>query len=944
MGSHSAKSRLHSRNSVLRTVGCRCGVVKVHSGLLGWILVVACAICVGGLLLLLSPGRADRSEIPHPPGVSRGIDKLAAPSPRDAPAANPIDPVPYRSECNVRPVVLRGAVVDAGGIPLARVRIDSKPLAGGGSGSVATTESGADGTFLLELRSPLGHRLSFSLAGYRTAWRDVHIVSGAFVHVMERAPGLTGRAIDRLGTPVPGASVAWSDWNAPGGRKGLEHTNLDGTFVVSDAPMHLDLVVDAQGFPVHHERRTLAREVDFEVTVVLAEARTIQVLILDGDTAGPIARASVSHWRYMGTRDASSTFTGVARQVEQALTGENGRCRLERLPPVEQPSLIRPRGFFWIVADGYAPVWHQIPSEKGLEFATVSLYRTAVARGRVVDASGRGIPGVTVYAESSIQMLCVGDDPLYRVRDQQFLFAASSRQIAPPAAPFHAARIATTDGDGRYAVADIPASRGGSLAKAMIPGGRATAEVQVHPGSASEFPDMVWEQERVLLRVAGTVQDPEANPIPGASVRLWGTAGTTDSAGRFELLASRAQGGLTAFVSAPGFARAAVQIAEGSIDGLVVTLSRGAVVPVQVRGRNGVALQGARVQAHAASGDSSGPLGLSLAAAVTDDRGFAALVSLPPQFDLSVAYPPGRGAHSLSVRGLEADGRPVVVDLPDVDARFGLGTLLVDVLDAKTRTRVDEPVQIEVEAPCGSRVMPPLAAPVRIPDLKWGSLKLRVSRPGAMTVEHAVDLESAESEVSIVVGRGSSVIGHVGGAGEPLPRPLRVLVEPSSGLPTWVPVGPDMSFQVEGMPRGSARFSIPLRAKAGLGLEEAQAYATRSPSEVRIANPVETVALSVVPCAILEIRSVIPAPGNPAQLSGEAAGVSRGDIRYRVTDSVGAVLYDGRPTLATAASAAVFLNLPAEGTYQAEVWRGGRLQDRAIVTAGSRWRHTLPAP
>ena len=194
------------------------------------------------------------------------------------------------------------------------------------------------------------------------------------------------------------------------------------------------------------------------------------------------------------------------------------------------------------LTDGlYAEGWPktiELADARGCAEVRATVYTDGRVSGRVVDASGRPVAGLTVELTVPAGL----DEPLgpERLRD-------------------------LTDSEGRYEIGHVPAGR-------FVVGinterdreGRALEPRSFHPGVASlngatrvmlragervALPDFVLPRDVVFVAVSGLVLDPGGAPAPGARVYLKGQSAdyilsepaVTDASGRFTLAAVAGQ-------------------------------------------------------------------------------------------------------------------------------------------------------------------------------------------------------------------------------------------------------------------------------------------------------------------------------------------------------------------------------------------------------------------
>jgi len=564
-----------------------------------------------------------------------------------------------------------GVVVGARGEALSGVRVEAwdalEPSRFLGEGA-----SGADGRFLLALRrSDLARRdhafgpLRLVARGPGLATAAADVAAGAREARLVAGPAreIRGSVRDADGAPVPGAIVR----GAAGGI--VEETTAaeDASFVLKRfgaGRVELLAYRDHVGLSAHAVAE--GRGMD----LVLPRAALVPGRVVALGTEQPVAGARI-FWRdrVVAESDATGSF---AVAVDP------------RAPPLALA----------VVAPGCVVEPAQAGEGDTLD---VRLAKAVPLRGRVADASDRGVAGAVVT------LLC----------DVTF--------------------VANADGDGLFAFDAVPAGLVRVVARAN---GFLDASVRLDAGAAGD--EMTLSLSRGVAAAGRAVR--EGAPVTGARVSALDAGGAevafgyTDTQGRF-LLA--------------GVPLQAVRLAATDTSGASLGVPLG---PIEEGGRGGPYLL--EVKDHLAlAGTLRSDAGFPLAGArvrcggreaVTDGEGRFA-------FDRVPAKPLRVEAAAERHFPLAVEARPgAPLDLV-ATSRFGEARLEVDVLGAALFT-VD--VLARADPPVARRAS---AAPAVFEGLAPGSYEVRVSAPGFLESSQVVDVPAAGARIVAALSRGGTL-------------------------------------------------------------------------------------------------------------------------------------------------------------------------------------------
>jgi protocatechuate 3,4-dioxygenase beta subunit len=307
-------------------------------------------------------------------------------------------------EIRLRPAAnLIGRVVDDQGAPVPEARIELFPAGAtnpaGPTEALARSETGSDGGFSVRhLAAGASVDLRASHLHHPDAWlRGLTIAVGAPPVEVTLAPSirLSGRVVDREGTPISGAAVTGRLETDAGGRGSGERregpreakatSGEDGAFELHfSAAGHVALEAAAVGYQPT-ERRALAIGVgraEEEVLLTLDAAASLdgRVLRPDGRSAAGALVTVIYDPR-----------AGLAHTVRSVPAGEAGLFSLDDLAP----------GSVSILADlqGFRGAGRRFDLDPGANRVRLQLERGLDLHGRVLDDAGAPVAGVHLTVE-----------------------------------------------------------------------------------------------------------------------------------------------------------------------------------------------------------------------------------------------------------------------------------------------------------------------------------------------------------------------------------------------------------------------------------------------------------------------------------------------------------------------------------------------------------------
>ncbi|MES1205183.1 MAG: carboxypeptidase-like regulatory domain-containing protein [Pseudomonadota bacterium] len=660
-------------------------------------------------------------------------------------------------------------------VPLARVLV----FAVADVDSRAWRETRADdrGVFNVNGLSAGAHRLLIEAPGLGTA--SAGPVTAPDQNVVVIVPGQIRAVVGRVTRdrqPVGNARVVLGGEGVPEPR--WTETNADGRFAFGGLGPGTYLLRAEQGGLV---APVLAQAIidrapsqTRSVELALAPGTFVRGRVI-GDGGRPVTGASVQIDLAPGSGLLSPVTTdGAGRWTSPPLGPGTYRVRARhpgmvarRTVTVDVPRPASP------AAVGQPDAGVAAAGAMAINETTLELVRTGRIIGRVLDEHGRPVAGASVHDRlADTEDLGVIWSRLPLAAEAA---ALPSGTVLPSAAPGIApARRATTDGDGRFALDDVPPGRirVEVLNPSSVP--LRTPSMNLAAGATLDLGPL---RVKSAIQVSGRVLDSDGRPVGGARVGATRVSGTPDTAtglyavtsddGMFSLPLSAGEHRLTATAKGQADATETVRVAGEGAPTPFVTLrfvkggdstsgavsSGDLVLQGKIHDAERRPLAGARVsvragdEARSSGRDSGRPSAITTA--IADAGGGFRLKGLPAGAVIIEVthdqYPPRRVG--VDVVALARTGKAIDIEVP-----------LPGRIDGEVHEHLTgAPVagfQIEGNGPDGASVRfpedgrrPRGGGPLRfsLRRLTPGRWTLRVRAPGFRPLEHVLDVAAASS-------------------------------------------------------------------------------------------------------------------------------------------------------------------------------------------------------
>jgi len=386
---------------------------------------------------------------------------------------------------------------------------------------------------------------------------------------------ITGRLVDLEGRPVAGAAIQPESISAPTGgdltpwinaalAKQMTCYELDFRYLKLQAPLHanfpaakkvttgqdgrfvlrgigrervVELRVESPSIrtfgvaaltragapvrvPIFHRRRDPWMKTFYPASLDLSAApsRPIEGVIRDRVTGQPVAGATIRSYRL-------ADFDVVNDQLIRTKTDAQGRFRMTGMPLGNgNEVVVLPAG-----DQPYLPSWQKLPELTIAQplHLELMLTRGIWAKGRITDAvSGQPVVGAVRYGAASDNPHLSEAPGLRQVPTNGDGTTATSTDLRGRyrvAVLPGRGLLLVVEGDGDYRDLDVDAGEMPNPIAFVPPiysGAKAFAEIDVAPGSPPISRDFALDPCRKL---AGTVLDPQGNPLAGA--RIYGLFG-----------------------------------------------------------------------------------------------------------------------------------------------------------------------------------------------------------------------------------------------------------------------------------------------------------------------------------------------------------------------------------------------------------------------------------
>lgn len=529
--------------------------------------------------------------------------------------------------------VLGRVVDDDGAVAGATIRLVEIDRKRTGSYHGRQAESDDDGSFRVDLLSPLLYRLEADADGRGTAVRIVDLrehPAGEPLDLgeisLEEGMELRGRVVDGKGRGVAEISVGAGRF--PTTRGHSTRSGEDGRFVLDGIPPETDaLEIFAHG-ENHSMSGRLRLQAPFPEEIEIVVERRLRVSGRVEDRDGePVPRAAV---KVVVKKADGTRATGTATDAE-------GGFVMRNLPPGEA----------WVHASasglGSGETRFSLEPERDVDDVVLVLEPSERILGRVVDEVGDPLPGAEVTCQ--------------RRMGGSVRFSGSLHGGLPIVTD--AAGIFECDGlgAGSYEIAASARSYARSTVEAELPGQAGEIVLRLEPARV----------------ISGVVADADGTPREAVEVRLRDSIDTTDAAGRFRIESGGSEDRPRVRLEAPGGLELVRRLEEGAeSDDLHVVFPRGwAVIDGRVLGLGEHALAELRIDAV-----SFGARGVFRLGALPDAGGRFRLSGLfPGRWTVSAQVGERRRRAEVEIAG-PSDHLPVELDF--ADGREIRGRILLD--------------------------------------------------------------------------------------------------------------------------------------------------------------------------------------------------------------------------------------------------------------------------
>lgn len=411
-----------------------------------------------------------------------------------------------------RAAALAGRVLDPAGRAIADAWVGVRSP-GAKEPSFLGASTAADGTFVVGGLQPGGlYAVAAAKAAFLPAVRDALVpaanrAAAPLTLVLAPARPAAGRVLDEKKRPVAGARVRlWAARGDPSPQEPLREpdaiSDAGGRFAVAEVPASaLDVEVSKEGFAPSKLRNWKippgSGAVDLG-TVTLRPGALLSGTVVH--QARPIAGAGI--FRVEGPGSPAELAENLRHRSPDATTGSDGRFALSDLPRGRPANLL-------VVAPGFLP-----GSARGIRPPVeaplrIELSAATSCSGRIVDPEGVPVAGAAIALQWQPTLPGRADIPAGR---------PSSRR-------------ATTDRDGRFRIAEMPA---GKVKLSAAAAGFVALESQ-----PLALPQPAGEEKTWILRrgstLEGRISTTAGAPAPGVRVVAGSAGGVSDDDGFFRV-------------------------------------------------------------------------------------------------------------------------------------------------------------------------------------------------------------------------------------------------------------------------------------------------------------------------------------------------------------------------------------------------------------------------
>jgi protocatechuate 3,4-dioxygenase beta subunit len=213
------------------------------------------------------------------------------------------------------------------------------------------------------------------------------------VQVLEPGVAVQGRVVDERGQGVADAAVFSDPWGMGFFGEGGTRSDAQGFFVLADQPRSGELFLSARGEGFASATAQLVKlPPQGLVELKVRRTRSLDGRVLARESGEPVAGARVGANRRVERGVGGAMGMSSAMQIADAESSDDGRFRLDGLPPLELTVNVG--------AEGFRPrsLEVDLSRQDAPRELTVIIERGLTIRGTVIDAGGAPYAGADVEA------------------------------------------------------------------------------------------------------------------------------------------------------------------------------------------------------------------------------------------------------------------------------------------------------------------------------------------------------------------------------------------------------------------------------------------------------------------------------------------------------------------------------------------------------------------